>query len=377
MLNIKFLIKIKKIILVFFLLIGVGILFLLITKNNNTKAENMILENFRHISNNGEVEIDISDGIYSVILLSLENQPKNLDNVIHNAMNNVSKESLYTDNKGIIKINLKEDFYNNVNVLFFKDSKSKKRIGYIELLRQSAKDLKQYYNFEKKDGYTILGRTNIILPEGKKFINSNIPIIIPSRRPYPVSIKEFYPHERYEPEITEAIAAIRYLWSEPINIGPTNQILDSSYGVLRRLEMLRQGEWSTQCSDFRTLFNNLVLHSNIIRKVRRVELRQHFPTFTDLIVNSHSISEIYVEGLHKWIAVDPWFGYLFTVDGKYVNTQEIASMKSEKYSKIKIEKWVPDRKISTQLPEENEFIIISNGYFGYFGSIEYGPTRYQ
>lgn len=333
------------------------------------------LESFASVGNRGEVKIDVTDRIYTVALLDFDKQPS----AISNYLNLVTRERKYdvgnTNDKGIIKLNLKEKSIDHSNlIVFLRCLKICNVEGYMEVLRQSSDLLKKRWSFNKPDGYSIIARSSIQLPEDKKVFYSSERYSVPYKEKITsLSISSFYPEKSLDPAIDESVAIMRYIWDGNITTGPNNYRSAASLDPIERLSLIRQGKWSVQCADTRNIFLDLAISSPKISHSRYVGLYLYYPPFRDLITPSHAVAEIYSENLQKWIMVDPWFGAIYRLGNKYLSAADINQMTPTERKLI-----VADNFVSTRLSpigQEGNSIYLEYGYFSYFGAVEYGPIE--
>ncbi len=341
----------------------------------NRVADHPAIEGFRTIGTHGEVEIDVSDGVYTVALFAFPTQPGDLKPIIAQALDTRDHDVGRTDSRGLMRVQLSENTWQQANVLVYLHCTNVcDYVGHMEVLRQSAADLLRKFGFRKEDGYSIIGRTSFALPQSPKALTRTASYVRPLDRPMPDLSP--YDHEAlsrmWPEEIAEAARIMRYIWSRPVRLGPNNDGSVRKLDALTRLERLWEGSWSTQCGDLRDIFLDLAAASPRIPRVRYVGAYQYYPIWPDLIANSHAIAEIYAESIERWVAVDPLFGAFYTLDGQFLSVEEIVRLGAEGFEDVEALNVVEGRS-SPIHRKVDESIALEHGYFGYFGTVEYGP----
>jgi hypothetical protein len=183
--------------------------------------------------------------------------------------------------------------------------------GWLELVRQSSGWLKTQLDFDKRGGYTILGRRSIrVSGAGVNPLPAHAFVGAPT-------VPDISPKGDSEfEEVALAVGLLEFIASQPITQGPT--VLRYSEFLKRpfreKLELVRDGKFAVMCSAFRDLF----LHASEGvpgLKVRAVEAFNYAPPLPGLIPYSHSTTEVWVERLAQWVLFDPWLGIMVEHDG--------------------------------------------------------------
>lgn len=225
---------------------------------------------------------------------------------------------------------------------FFESSSCQKN-KYIEIIRQPSNWLLSKFNFKKEDGYSILGRRNIAINAGSTVVEK-FPKLLFNGIPK-IDIKTKVPLElsgtfdKY-PEINDSILLIKRIWSSPLRGGPST-LAYSDFLKLNfedKLESLRAGKFSVMCSGMRDLF----LHATLARpnlKARSVDAFSYWPHFPDLISYGHSVAEVWVNQLRKWVLIDPWLGvYIIDQNGNLQSAEDLLLKKKRMKAIIFIDK---------------------------------------
>jgi hypothetical protein len=199
---------------------------------------------------------------------------------------------------------------------------------YMEIVRQPPVWLKEKFDFESKNGYSILGRGSL---EVKAKPRKSSTVITYSGVPDVTLIasQDVSSLSRQIGEIEELLIAskiIRAIWDGEVQDSPTLK----SYSDFvcqpfeNKLNQIRRGEFPVSCQGIRDLF----LHGSLAFEgfqARAVNAFNHCPQFPDLIAYTHATAEVYVQSLAKWVLCDPWAGFvLATPEGKLVSAEEVA-----------------------------------------------------
>jgi hypothetical protein len=187
------------------------------------------------------------------------------------------------------------------SVLLFADGE------WIEFVRQSPQWLKQNFDFDKPDGYTILGRRSISVLTGQ---DASVPALTFHGRPAldvaPCGSSKY-------PEVCLAEGLMKQLWQEPLKQGPTSLSYDAFLQLpyAEKLRRIRFGEFAVMCQGTRDMF----LHGSegvAGLKARGVEAYNYSPQLAGLTCYGHSTAEIYIAALRKWVLFDPWLAIMVT-----------------------------------------------------------------
>ncbi len=321
------------------------------------------------------VELGLSSGLYRYAILLTPSQFAPLDQRISRFRAGAGGNGEYSDLRGRLRLPLSEEFHNHANVVVVDKCIFYGLcwyVGYIELLRQSEDNLLKNFSFHKHGGYTVLGRTTVPVPHEPRLVKSLSPV----SNALEYALPDFARYRgRGEPSssINESAAIVRYIWSRKPRLGPHDDRTPLGLGPLRRLELLERGDWATQCGDIQHIFVNLAAAAPSIRGVRYVGLLQYHPVFPDLVPHSHAAAEVLTED-GSWVLIDPWFGLMFEHQGKLLGSGDILRMGASERERISVKRLVPDR-VSPFDADAFEGTIPQGGYWGYFGTLTYGPDE--
>lgn len=199
---------------------------------------------------------------------------------------------------------------------------------YFELVRQPAGWLKHEFNYDRGEGYSILGRRNIDIG-GKNLVNiesninfNDVPDLTALEK-IDDKLISIFPKEI--PELQIAGNILQLLWSGNVNDAPT----DLSYSDFiqlsfeEKLRQIHEGQYPVSCQGMRDMFLHAALSFPGL-KVRAVNAFNYAPQFENLISYSHATAEIYVEYLGKWVLTDPWFGFVLSDQNNvYMSAEDI------------------------------------------------------
>ncbi|MCM8537807.1 MAG: transglutaminase domain-containing protein [Lentisphaeraceae bacterium] len=311
------------------------------------------IHNFKFLYDSSHVQIKLDESFTEYAVVFNESYPGKIDLKI----NSLSYEKIHNNT---ITCLLAEGYYEQSSIIYLlKESESK--VYYLELLRQSEEDLWNKFQYKKPGGYTILSRTNLVLP------NEQIPIfetaIQTSLNELPLpKLKPTF--ETHIPSLNLALDVIKEIWQSHLSCGPSNKPPKSITCPVKRLHALRLGEVSTMCSDVSALFINLSVLYGL--KARSVKLYAYYPPFDDLITFSHALAEVYSPELNKWLAIDPWYSFYMKSEKLFLSIEEILPINNKE--EINLNFVLPKRKAFFQ-----EACIRS--YWDYFGTTIYGPEE--
>lgn len=201
------------------------------------------------------------------------------------------------------------------------------------------------------------------------------------------------------PEIYEAIKIVSHLYSEPVRIGSDNAAHPRNRDVPpeQRLKHFRRGTMSVMCAEFRNLFLDFAARNALIGRVRPVNAFNYFPPFRDLVPYSHALAEIYVQSWERWVLVDPWLGFMLSIDGRLVDVEELSSLPRHDLRRVrrvpivdKVRRYAAEtadapRRLKITPPLELAVPMMSSidpatrhftiGYTDYFRAVHYGPVH--
>ena len=228
-------------------------------------------------------------------------------------LNNLARDVAM--DRRILQIPLNDDPADNEYSIFvFADE------SWFELIRQSAQWLKQKFNFDKPDGYSILGRRSINVCGGPLYSAEALEF---AGRP---SLPQIRPAggSRF-PEVKMATGLLEFLWCQPVAQGPTSRSYSDflQHSFEAKLEIVQNGEFALMCQGMRDLF----LHASEgieglnVRAVEAFNYGRHIP---DLISYGHSTAEIWIEELDKYVIFDPWLALMVTdTKGTLIGAEEL------------------------------------------------------
>lgn len=347
---------------------------------NKHLTQNIELEKFKQIDHSARVQVDLSDSVFRISHYSFQQQVINID--FNNLPNNNLVRRIFSDQYGKFNIQLVEKNYNQSNVLIIEKcifwGQQCKTLGYIEFLRQSRTQLKKLWNLDKTDGYTIIARTNIKLPNLENIqINTNS-YIQPIKKDMPDfnQYKNFDNSTLFTDDLSSAIAIAHYMWQRNPKLGPHNSREPFKLDPLTRLDLSAKDDWSIQCADFAYIFINIAAYSSRVQGVRSAKLFQYYPNFKDLIPHSHAGVEIFSISKNGWVYFDPWFGLVFKRKDSFLSVSEIAAMTQQERRSIEVIHVFKNRPNPFKKISYSE-TIPTDGYWGYFGTVEVGMNEKQ
>ena len=211
------------------------------------------------------------------------------------------------------------------SLIFITDGEDslKRPFNYCEVVRQSESWLRDSFGFYRGGGYCIEGRSS--LQHSRPLTVKKLPPVIffGTERPaiHPSYVKDVNILENRTakpflnfPEIRKAKEILKYLVALQLNTGPVhnNHSEYHSASLDRRLEMLISGDYAVQCSGFRDLFVWIYKDSGF--KIRNIDANCTVSRFKDLISYGHSLCEIFIKAIDRWVIFDPWFGGVMLLD---------------------------------------------------------------
>ena len=222
------------------------------------------------------------------------------------------------------------------NLSFAQSCKTPK---YIELIRQSPAHLATI-GMNKADGYTIAGRTNLTLPTtidlAKQASLSYEPM---ETLPNLIVASEIRDQLNTDnPTVLEAVRLASIFYTQPIRIGSAG-IARTQFNALpikSRLDLVWSGQSAFQCAGMRDMWLEMAASSTLIPKVRRVGAYNYFPPFKGLVPYSHALAEFWVPEWGKWVGIDPWFGFMFRLDGRLLSATELMQLSSTEKQRMEM-----------------------------------------
>ena len=325
------------------------------------------LEDFIQDGDRPQVSVDLTDGVYRVRLTSFCESPSDIESAVKSALKNGDSIVGISDADGRFRVALIDECYDHCNLLVVERRfpfLGYRFVGYLELFRQSEDQLLKRYEFRKPGGYTVAARTSIELPRHPRRVTATACYSNPLSKAMP-DFENFRP-EGLPDELSEAVGLARYMWSTKPRLGPAENRKPRKLCPMYRLDLLSKGEWATQCADFRDIFVNLARSSKRMKGVRYVGLYNYAPQFKALISQSHAVAEIFCAPLGKWVIFDPWFGTAFKVGERWLNVDDLMTMKPQTRSEVSALEFVISRK-ALKGP--------TLSYLNYFGTATFGPTE--
>ena len=203
-------------------------------------------------------------------------------------------------------------------------------------MRQSEKWLKDSFGFSFPGGYCIEGRSSTKCFQGLTYNKNDsifffgLPKLHANHVGLPVKNSDILVNpmaEKYMcyPEIKKALEILLWLMSMQFNTGPVHSSKVYNCATFdRRVELLVCGEYSVQCSGFRDLFVWLYRAEGF--SVRSIDANCTLPRFKDLVNYGHSLCEVFLKEINRWVILDPWFGgAMITDEFGLVGLAELAS----------------------------------------------------
>ena len=328
------------------------------------------LENFKNIihQNTSYYIIDVTGGTHTVAKIHFGEQPGEITDYLRTVEGSTRYDIGVTTNRGEITVTLDEYIYNDATLIVFLDD-TRKIIGYICLMRQSEEQLIEKFNFTKKNGYTVIGRTSL------NFLPNKTYQLTWNQKPvdnYP-DLTQYYPDEKYPQEIREVIALLRFFWKEPMETGPSN-VNYRSLSVDKQIDYLESEKWTIQCGEIRDIVASYAMVSQYISGVKIINAEQYCPRFYDLTGNTHGVMEIYLHQYNRWVLVDPMFGSLFSYKGELIGVDTIKSLSVEERKNI-----VPIKVAGNSLSLEETFngYYLNQNYYMYYNTINYKVVKFE
>ena len=336
--------------------------------NRKRADEPVTLIGFSHEDNQGLVRLKLSCPSYRAAQTSF---PQWAQIEVSDYLSRIGGRFIDADANGEVVIRLEEEHYLQSTIILIEKigGSSEDNPYYIEFLRQSAHSLKGGFEYTKDDGYTILGRTNLDLPNSESLVPTDNSCLRPLSRALP-SFPGFEGAASLPRAMAEAVAISAYIWSQPVRKGPSHNLKDSSACPLRMLDWIHAGKELAQCGDIINIFLNLAANSDAVTGVRYIGAFRHRPPFPDLTPYSHALAEIHVAEWKRWILIDVWCGLLFHSDGRLLGVSDVLEMEDFRRPMIEVVR------LLSGLPDP--FVkkaLIPGGYWQYFGKVLVGPDE--
>ena len=327
---------------------------------------------FSHEDNQALVRLKLSRPSYRAAATSFPSRPDRID--IGDCLSRVGGRFIDADALGEVVIRLDEEHYDQSNIIVIEriGNSSEEGPHFIEFLRQSSHILKEQYGFTKDDGRTILGRTNLDLPNSGSLVPTDYSCLRPLSRALP-SFPGFEGAASLPRGLAEAIAISAYVWSRPVRYGPSNDLRDSDACALRRLDWIHAGKDAVQCGDMIHIFLNLAAYSDAVTGVRYIGAFHHRLPFPDLTHFSHALAEIYVAEWKRWVLLDVWYGLLFRSDGLLLGVGDVLGMEDSHRPMIETVRLHEDR--LDPFDSAMSKAVPPGGYWQYFGAVLVGPDE--
>lgn len=295
----------------------------------------MEIQNFRQTSKKISVCIELkSEGRISV--KSTSTTPSHINKLYLQDLSEVPFSKVIEGDRVTVDINIKDlkESDNTEYSLYILSGKNDS-LNYCEIVRQSESYLSKQFDFNRKGGYCILGRRNIDVGAKQQVNHIGVQYFYgyaptSNWQNNDASINLSCPMLKFE-EIRIATDILSYLTSLPLNTGPTDS-KNTKYRYATfttRIRMLINGEFAVQCSGFRDLFVWMAASNDL--RVRSVDSYNYSPQFDDLITYGHSLCEIYIKSIQKWVVFDPWFAGLMILDSEDnpMSSEELAALSKD------------------------------------------------
>jgi len=268
---------------------------------------------------------------------------------------------------------------------------------FIELVRQSPAYL-EGIGMTKADGYTIAGRTNLAFSNGESLTTSTQPAqkfdvaeVIPE-----IEIPDSVLNKLGTSNATvlEAVRLASIFYTKPLRIGTAgiDPTQFSELPIEARLNLIWSGESALQCAGLRNMWLDMAAGSRLVPKVRHVGAYNYYPPFEDLVPYSHALAEFWVSEWDKWVAIDPWYGFMFKKDGDFLSTTELTQLSTAEKLRVDLAPIIPQVQQYIQNIDGDKTYIIRSakdgapplvsvwnngsyhmGYMDYFNVVDFGP----
>ena len=269
------------------------------------------------------IEIALPYGVDVIGIASIVPPPREIDQNILMWLESNGSQTNVENGKAIVAT-LDEPRDVEYSIFVFWENPASDDLEYLEFVRQSEVYLREKFGYERENGYTILGRRTVGVPEVQVPFNFTKRIF--DGKPEYLDV-QVLPVSKYK-EINVAVAVMNFLYGNLELSGPTNIGYDGflSLPFEEKMTKLTNGEYSVQCQAFRDVFLHALKYYDGLR-MRGVELLNFRSNSDELITYGHSTAEIWIDELGKWILFDPWLGLSVKSDGILLSASEIKSLK--------------------------------------------------
>jgi hypothetical protein len=264
--------------------------------------------------------------------------------------------------------------------------------SFVEFVRQPAGWLKAKFGFEKRGGYTILGRRSLSVRGGTRQ-QQLPPIRFPDRVRISPTMQFRAPPQAIAsyPELVRAGQILQYLWSVPLRTGPgKNPPNFERLNFGDQIAAIRTGRATVECQGMRDLFLH-ALSGEYGIQARAVSAENYVTAFPGLLGYTHATSEIWVRRLHKWITIDAWEGAIFiSADGVPLSASDLQTTHVMQIRVVELVPALPRYVLSgsgqkTPLPDAPlELVRYTNtpagaaaGYRNYFSHLSYRMMQHS
>lgn len=273
-----------------------------------------------------------------------------------------------------LTIELNSDEYNASTLINIKDNEN--NIQTIEFLCQTEEQLQQKFGFTKKDGYITIGKCSFDLRFGKTpadiHKNEEIFAMPEDDQKY---IRDSFAGQTlsHPPELAKAIT--EFIWEHYDHTGPSDKI-NPNMNSVEKLRACQEGA-SVQCAGTRDIFIDLACTLDERIRIRKVEAYR-YPEMKNIIVNGHSILEIWSEETEDWFLFDPFCAVYFQSSSEELlsaaDVREHRKNNSLETIEIKQLLGISDKELD---PNDPKFYDQSEyNYFSHFGVLKYTELNY-
>jgi len=234
----------------------------------------------------------------------------------------------------------------------------------IVIHRQSAAELQDAYNFEKRDGYSIVAGATFNLSYGDKTyehaFNRDGGFL-------PDIEKVSLPETPEELKVAASISA--WLDSENLTYSPSRAPAEHVRWD-ERMDALRTGNDGLQCGDYRNVLTSIAIEAGI--NLRWIGLLSFsVDGLDDAVPYSHAALEVMTEQ-HGWVFYDPWHNLAFREGKNWLSTVDIRDGYGHPVSVLP--NWSRSGRRGLGAERKTESWLITwpsmESYRGYFGVVE-------